>query len=45
MLAIILGSRKILVLEGSRVGVQKILKTGFTFQYESLKVALKKLYS
>lgn len=45
VLSIILGSRKLLVLEGSRISSEKIQKSGFRFRFEELKDTLKEIYS
>ena len=45
VISIILGSRKLLVLEGSKVSSEKVQNTGFQFQFESLKSALKDIFS
>jgi len=44
IMKLILGSRSLLVLEGSRVDPKKIQSTGFSFRYKSLKPALENLY-
>lgn len=44
VMKIILGKRALLVLEGSRVAVDKIQATGFKFKYDSLESALENLY-
>ena len=45
VLKIMLGSRSLLVLEGSRISAQKVMKSGFKFQFEDLESALRDLYS
>lgn len=43
VLKLILGERAVLLTEGSRLSVQKLLSTGFTFKYASLEAALKQI--
>jgi NAD dependent epimerase/dehydratase family enzyme len=43
VLKLVLGEMANLVLNGSNVSADKILKTGFKFQYEDLKKALQDL--
>jgi hypothetical protein len=43
VLKLILGKMAIIVLEGSRVSSEKIIETGFNFNYHKLKTALKNL--
>lgn len=45
VMRIILGSRALLVLEGSRVDSQKIQDKGFEFKYVKLNEALREIYS
>ena len=45
IMRIILGSRALLVLEGSRVDSQKIQDKGFEFKYVKLDEALSEIYS
>ena len=45
IMKLILGSRANLVLEGSRVSVEKIVNSGFEFEFKELKPALVDLYS
>jgi len=44
MMKLILGTRALLVLEGSRVSPEKIQNTGFKFQYTELEGALREIY-
>jgi NAD dependent epimerase/dehydratase family enzyme len=44
VIKIILGSRALLVLEGSRVDSTKIRESGFEFKYEKLNEALEAIY-
>ena len=44
MMKLILGTRALLVLEGSRVSPEKIQKTGFEFEFEELERALDEIY-
>lgn len=44
VMKLILGSRSLLVLEGSRVDAQKIVSEGFEFNYEKLDKALNEIY-
>lgn len=44
VMKLILGTRALLVLEGSRVSPEKIQKTGFTFGYTELENALGEIY-
>ena len=43
MLKLMLGEQAVIILEGSRVSADKILKNGFEFQYPKLEEALKSL--
>lgn len=43
VLKLMLGERAVLLTEGSRLSVQKLLSTGFTFKYASLEEALKQI--
>lgn len=45
MMKLILGTRALLVLEGSRVSPEKIQKTGFEFEFTELERALREIYS
>lgn len=45
VMKLILGTRALLVLEGSRVSSTKTENSGFKFKYENLKAALKEIYS
>lgn len=45
MMKLILGTRALLVLEGSRVSPEKIQKTGFEFKFTDLEKALREIYS
>lgn len=44
VMKLILGKRALLVLEGSRVSVEKVKKKGFEFTYPDLESALKEIY-
>lgn len=44
MMKLILGTRALLVLEGSRVSPEKIQRTGFEFEFTDLEGALKEIY-
>jgi uncharacterized protein (TIGR01777 family) len=44
VMKLILGTRALLVLEGSRVSPEKIQKTGFEFEFTDLEKALKNIY-
>ena len=44
MMKLILGTRALLVLEGSRVSPEKIQNTGFEFEFTDLEGALKEIY-
>jgi hypothetical protein len=44
VMKLILGTRALLVLEGSRVSAEKIQKTGFEFEFTELEGALKEIY-
>jgi len=43
MLKLVLGKMANIVLKGSRVSSEKIVKTGYKFKYESLEKALQSL--
>ena len=45
MMKLILGTRALLVLEGSRVSPEKIQETGFEFEFTDLEKALREIYS
>jgi len=45
MMKLILGTRALLVLEGSRVSSEKIQQTGFEFEFKELEGALREIYS
>ena len=45
IMKLILSSRALLVLEGSRVSPEKIKRTGFQFKYTDLEQALREIYS
>ena len=44
VMRLILGTRALLILEGSRVSPEKIQKTGFKFEFTDLEVALRQIY-
>ena len=44
ILKLMLGEQAVIILEGSRVSAEKILKNGFEFQYPELEEALKSLH-
>jgi uncharacterized protein (TIGR01777 family) len=44
VIKLMLGSRALLVLEGSRVSTKKVLEKGFEFTYEELEPALEDIY-